>query len=640
MAAEFVAIASPLNGQIFAPTAPVVTEPSVNGNGHGPHNGKCTANGTATRNGTRSANGHGAVADLPAGKAPLLRMDPIGKVLLARGVVTVEQLATALDQQQRSGGQLGPLVVKAGIVSERELARAVAQHWELPFVDLADQTIDPEIARILPAYLAQRHGVIAVDRRPGRLVVAMADPSNVVAIDDIRLLTGLDVEIVIASTSDIARAHRRMLGISAEVEALVKATAAAEVEVVDEGGEEPSVERLRSMVEEAPIVRVVNEILQQGIRDGASDIHFEPRDHDVQVRYRIDGLLQEVMSAPKQIQAALSSRVKILADIDIAERRLPQDGHAHLRCDGRKYDLRVSTLPTVLGEKIVIRILEQSTTHVELDDVGLPAELRGTWEELITRPYGMLIVTGPTGSGKTTTLYTSLGRINTPERNIVSIEDPVEYRIPRVSQVQVNPKTGLTFARGLRSILRQDPDVVLIGEIRDRETAQIAVQASMTGHLVLSTLHTNDASGAVTRLVDMGVEPFLITGSLMGVLAQRLVRKTCTHCREAYTPPADALRRLELDPEQHGAITLYRGRGCDFCRGTGYRGRTGVFSLLVMNDRLRGLVLAGASSDQLRAAAVADGMRLLYGDALQKVLDGVTTVEELFRVVRTSEGGA
>jgi type IV pilus assembly protein PilB len=644
MPGESVAVGSPLNGEILTLTAPVVTKPSANGNGHGPHNGAHNGhgitNGAGELNGTRSAKGHGAVADLPKGKTPLLRIDPIGNVLLARGVINSEQLAKAIDLQRQSGRPLGRLLVKTGMVSERELARAVAQQWGLPYVDLADRTIDPETARLLPAYLAQRHGVIAVDHRPGRLVVAMADPSNVVAIDDIRLLTGLDVEIVIAPTGDIARAHSRMLGATAEVEALVKTGPAAEADAVVDGGDEPSVERLRSMVEEAPVVRIVNEILHQAICDRASDIHIEPRDHDMQVRFRIDGLMQDTMNAPKQIQAAIISRVKILADVDIAERRLPQDGHVHLRYDGRKYDLRVSTLPTVLGEKIVIRILGQSTTRVALDEVGLSAEVRATWEEVITRPYGMVIVTGPTGSGKTTTLYTSLTRINTPERNIVSIEDPVEYRIPRVSQVQVNPKVGLTFASGLRSILRQDPDVVLIGEIRDRETAQIAVQASMTGHLVLSTLHTNDAPGAVTRLVDMGVEPFLITGSLMAVLAQRLVRKVCTHCREPYAAPLDAIRRLGLEPEQQGAVSLYRGRGCDFCHGTGYRGRTGVFGLMVMNDRLRSLVLAGGSTDQLRAAAQEDGMRLIGRDALQKVLDGVTTVEELFRVVLIAEGGA
>jgi type IV pilus assembly protein PilB len=637
VAQEYVAHAPSPDGEILALTGLAPAAPSKNGSGHAPRNGD---NGVHDRTGDGHANGHTKSAGRSA-KSLLRRIDAIGHVLLERRVITPEQLARAMEIQRESGRVLGHILVETGALSEQEMARAVARQWGLPYVDLAAAAIDPDAVRMMPASLAQRHSVIAIERRTDRLVVAMADPSNVVAIDDIRLLTGLDVEIVIAAAGDIARAQGRVLGAAAEVEALAKAAPASEAEVLTEStGEDLTVERLRSMVEEAPIVRIVNQIIHQAIRDGASDIHFEPREQDVHVRFRVDGLLNEAMTVPKQIQAALASRVKILANLDIAERRLPQDGHIRLRHEGRKYDMRVSTLPTVLGEKIVIRVLDQSGARVALNEIGLPAEMLNTWGNLITRPYGMLIVTGPTGSGKTTTLYTSIERINTAERNIVSIEDPVEYRMPRVSQVQVNPRTGLTFASGLRSILRQDPDVVLIGEIRDRETAQIAVQASMTGHLVLSTLHTNDAPSAVTRLADMGVEPFLVTGSLMAVLAQRLVRTICSRCKEAYTPPSEALRRLGLQPEKYDGLSLHRGRGCDFCRGSGYRGRTGVFGLMVMNDRLRARVLAGASADQLRAAAEEEGMWMLRRDALQKVLDGVTTVEELFRVVLMADGVA
>ena len=347
-------------------------------------------------------------------------------------------------------------------------------------------------------------------------------------------------------------------------------TPGSEPEISDgERVEEVSIENLRTAVEEAPIIRAVNQILSQAIQSGASDIHIEPHRTEVKVRLRIDGVLQDIMSPPKAVQAPLISRIKILADMDIAERRLPQDGHIHLKAENKEFDLRVSSLPTVLGEKIVLRLLDQSSTRVSLEEIGFTSSLLTTWESLITKPYGFLLVTGPTGSGKTTTLYTSLTRINTPERNIVSVENPVEYQIPRVNQVQVNPKVGLSFASGLRTILRQDPDVVLIGEIRDRETAEIAVQASMTGHLVLSTIHTNDAPGAVVRLRDMGIEPFLITSSLIGVLAQRLVRVICSKCKEAYVPPMDALKRLGVDAERGADIHLFRGRGCDACRKTG-----------------------------------------------------------------------
>ncbi|HEV2284326.1 MAG TPA: ATPase, T2SS/T4P/T4SS family [bacterium] len=600
----------------------------------------------AKSNGERAA--LTAVMPLPApsgtrnGKSSQSRIDPIGSVLLTRGVITEDQLSQAIEIQRESHGRLGRILVEMGAVSERELARAVAQQWGLPFAELSDDNANPEMARLIPAALAQRHGVIAIERTPDRVVVAMADPANVVAIDDVRLLTGLEVDIIIASADDIARAQSRLQGIDAEMEALLKGAPVPESEVMDDpaGTDEVAVERLRSMVEEAPIVRVVNQIIHQAVRAGASDIHLEPHRREVKVRFRVDGQLQDIMAPPKQIQAALISRVKILASLDIAERRLPQDGHIHLRLEGKEFDLRDSTQPTVLGEKIVIRVLDQSSTRVALGRIGMPNELLAAWEGLITKPHGMVIVTGPTGSGKTTTLYTALERINTPERNIVSVEDPVEYQIPRVNQVQVNTRAGLTFASGLRSILRQDPDIVLIGEIRDRETAQIAVQASMTGHLVLTTLHTNDAPGAATRLADMGVEPFLVTASLTGVLAQRLLRVICPQCKEAYTPPPDALRRLGLDAAHRRELRLYRGRGCDFCRGTGYRGRIGVFELMVMTDRLRALVLGGASADQLRAAAREDGMRLMRQDGVEKVLEGVTTVEELLRVIFVSEGGA
>jgi type IV pilus assembly protein PilB len=562
----------------------------------------------------------------------------LGEICLAHGWVTDEQVQQASDIQRQSNARLGRILVDMGAISEQQLSQALAEQWGLHYTDLADAAVDSEIARLIPSYLARRHGVVAVGRDGNRLRVAMSDPSNVVAIDDIRLLTGLEVDVVISSSADIDRAQSLVYGTGgAEIEEML--SRGSEPEITEgERAEETNLESLRTAVEEAPIIRAVNQILSQAIQSGASDIHIEPQRHDVKVRLRIDGVLQDLMSPPKSVQAPLISRIKILADMDIAERRLPQDGHIHLRADGREFDMRVSTLPTVLGEKVVLRVLDQSSTKVALHDIGFTSQILAAWEALITKPYGFLLVTGPTGSGKTTTLYTSLARINTPERNIVSVENPVEYQIPRVNQVQVNPKVGLTFASGLRTILRQDPDVVLIGEIRDRETAEIAVQASMTGHLVLSTIHTNDAPGAVVRLRDMGIEPFLITSSLIGVLAQRLVRVICAKCKESYVPPADALKRLGVDGEE-GAETvhLFRGRGCDACRKTGYKGRIGVFELMVMTDRLRSLAVSGAPTEKLRDAAIEDGMRTLKQDAVQKVLEGVTTFEEMLRVVFVSE---
>ena len=571
------------------------------------------------------------------GKGRRAREPLIGEICVARGWVTAEQVRQAADIQRQSNARFGRILVEMGAITEQQLSQALAEQWGLRYVDLTEMTLDPEVARLIPSYLARRHAVVAIGREGDRLVVAMSDPSNVVAIDDIRLLTGLEVELAISSGPHIDGAQSLVYGGGGDIDEILTRTG-LEPEVTEgERADETNLENLRSAVEEAPIIRAVNQILSQAIQSGASDIHIEPQRTEVKVRLRIDGVLQDVMAPPKSVQAPLISRIKILADMDIAERRLPQDGHIHIKADGKEYDLRVSSLPTVLGEKVVLRVLDQSTTKVGLHDIGFTSRLLTTWESLITKPYGFLLVTGPTGSGKTTTLYTSLARINTPERNIVSVENPVEYQISRVNQVQVNPKVGLTFASGLRTILRQDPDVVLIGEIRDRETAEIAVQASMTGHLVLSTVHTNDAPSAVVRLRDMGIEPFLITSSLIGVLAQRLVRVICAKCKEAYAPPADALKRLGVDMGNGEDVRLFRGRGCDACRKTGYKGRIGVFELMVMNDRLRSLAVTGAPTEQLRDAAIEEGMRTLKQDAIQKVLEGVTTFEEMLRVVFVSE---
>jgi len=561
------------------------------------------------------------------------RTESLGQILLDQGMVSREQLEKAIQMHQRTGGHLGRILVELGAVTEQQLAQALAVQWGLAWVDLSTVEIDPDVVKVIPQHLAQRHKVLAIEKSRKRLKMAVADPLNVLALDDVRLVTGLEIEPVVAAEADIVAAISRHYSTTVDLDEAMRAAVGSDLEVAEERTEELSVEKLRTLTEEAPVVRLVNLIISQAIADGASDIHIEPHRRTLHCRYRIDGVLHDVMTPPKAVQHAMVSRIKIMANMDIAERRIPQDGRIHVVIEGREYDLRVSTLPTVFGEKVVMRILDQSSTRLGLGKLGFTAVALETWEQLVSKPYGMVLVTGPTGSGKTTTLYSTLNKINTTDKNIITIEDPVEYQLARVNQVQVNMKAGLTFANGLRSFLRQDPDIIMVGEIRDRETAEIAIQASLTGHLVLSTVHTNDAPSATTRLIDMGIEPFLISSSLIGVLAQRLARTICSHCKESYVPPVEALHRLGLQPEEGEEIVFYRGRGCDRCKGSGYKGRIGIFELMVMSDTLRDLILKGASAAEIREAAIAEGMKTLREDGILKVLEGMTTVDELLRVV-------
>ena len=562
------------------------------------------------------------------------RSRPLGQILLDEGIVTREQLDRAIQMQQRSGGHLGRILIDLGVVSEQQMARALAIQWGMSFIDLNQASVEPEAVKVIPQHLALRHKVLGVEKSPRRLKLAIADPLNVVALDDVRLVTGLDIEAVIAPEEEIAAAIGRHYASDIDLmDEAARSAAGVELEVGDDRTDEVSLDRLRSMVEEAPVVRLVSLMINQAIGDGASDIHIEPHKRHVQVRYRVDGILRDVMNAPKAVQAGLISRVKIMANLDIAERRVPQDGRIHVTADSREYDLRVSTLPTVFGEKAVMRILDQSSTRLGLNKLGFSPITLDLWHQMVSKPYGMILVCGPTGSGKTTTLYSTLHRLNTTDKNILTVEDPVEYQLPRVNQVHVNPKAGVTFASALRSFLRQDPDIIMVGEIRDRETAEIAIQASLTGHLVLSTIHTNDAPSAATRLVDMGIEPFLISSSIIGVLAQRLVRTVCRNCIESYHPPIEALHRLGVAPKEGEDVVFYRGRGCERCKGSGYRGRMALFELMPMNDTARDLVLRGASSTVIRTQAIQDGMRTLRDDGVLKVLEGATTVDELLRVV-------
>ncbi|TMI77110.1 MAG: type IV-A pilus assembly ATPase PilB [Bacillati bacterium ANGP1] len=572
-------------------------------------------------------------AELPRAR-PRPRSESLGQILLDEKMVSREQLDRAIQMQHRSGGHLGRILVEQGALSEQQLAKVLSIQWGMPYVELASLEIDSDVVKVVPQHLAHRHKVLAIEKTRKKLKLAISDPLNVVAFDDVRLVTGLEIEPVVAAEQDIMTAIGRHYagGVNLE-EAMRQAAVAEDVEIPEEKGEEFSIEKLRTLTEEAPVVRLVNVIISQSIGDGASDIHIEPHRRSVQVRYRVDGLLHDVMTPPKALQAAIVSRIKIMANLDIAERRLPQDGRIHVAIENKEFDLRVSTLPTVFGEKVVMRILDQSSTRLGMGKLGFTPATLEVWEAMADKPYGMILVSGPTGSGKTTTLYSTLHKINTTDKNIVTVEDPVEYQLPRVNQVQINPKAGLTFANGLRSFLRQDPDIIMVGEIRDKETAEIAIQASLTGHLVLSTIHTNDAPSAATRLVDMGVEPFLISSSVIGVLAQRLARTICLHCKEAYTPPVEALQRLGLKPEQDEEIVFYRGRGCDRCKGAGYKGRLGIFELMPISEPIREIILKGGSAAQIRDQAIAEGMKTLADDGILKVLEGVTTIDELLRVV-------
>ncbi|MDQ7822715.1 MAG: type II secretion system ATPase GspE [Candidatus Eremiobacteraeota bacterium] len=566
------------------------------------------------------------------------RESDMGSLLAEYGMVTERQLEKARDQAEKFHEPLEKVVARMGFATEKEITEVMGRKMGVDFVDLEEREYDGELVHAVPERFTHQYKVFPVELRENRLTLAMVDPFDVIAIDDIRLVTGYDIEPVIATEGAIMDAINRHYSTTAMVEAndVLKGLSAADVEAFEADNadeEEFSPEQIKELVNEAPIVRVVNLIISQAISDKASDIHIEPETKLVRVRYRVDGVLHDVMEPPRHIHAPMVSRLKIMSSMDIAERRVPQDGKIHMRHDHREFDLRVSTIPTVHGEKVVMRILDKGSVTLGLNNLGFYPDVQSRLEQIVEKPYGMLLVTGPTGSGKSTSLYSILNRLNKGEVNIVTVEDPVEYQIQGISQVQQNEKAGLTFATALRAFLRQDPDIIMVGEIRDQETAKTAVEAALTGHLVLSTLHTNDAAGAVTRLTEMGVEPFLCASSLIGVLAQRLARCICPNCRESYTPPVESVRRFGLSAYTDSEIVFYRGRGCDHCKMTGYRGRTGIHELLTMSDRIRGLILQRASTAELRQCAIEEGMKTMPDDGLRKVLDGVTTIEECLRVV-------
>ncbi|MEN0128147.1 MAG: ATPase, T2SS/T4P/T4SS family [Brevundimonas sp.] len=555
-------------------------------------------------------------------------MKQLGEILLEEGLVSEAQLLAALDETMTSGASLGRTLVEIGILTEGQLVQALAAQVGMDYVDLDEFPVDRLAVAMVPAAICRKYSVLPIALEGGALVLATADPGNVVAVDDVRSVAGLQVVSVIATHDNLVRAIDRYVRADDEMENL----SSAFEDVVDN---EPDLSKMAEVGDDdAPIVRFVNLLVTQAITDRASDIHIEPAEHDLRVRYRIDGVLHETQRAPKQITGGVISRVKIMSDIDIAERRKPQDGRMSVNHNGRKIDLRVATLPTVWGEKIVMRILDNSTASLDLRDLSFLEHNYQTYRDAYTKPYGMILVTGPTGSGKSTTLYATLNAVSRPEINVITVEDPVEYRLPGINQVQVNPKAGLTFAGALRSILRSDPDVVLLGEIRDHETAQIAIEAALTGHLVLSTLHTNDAPSAVTRLTEMGIEPFLVGSALDAVVAQRLARKLCEKCKEPYRPSPEEMVAARF-PWTHGEPIpeLFRPGGCQTCSRTGYRGRLALHEVMRVTEEIERHAVAHSSSADINATAVRQGMVTLRDDGWYKVIAGLTSIEEILRVV-------
>ncbi|MBC7326702.1 Flp pilus assembly complex ATPase component TadA [bacterium] len=565
-------------------------------------------------------------------------------LLVEEGLISKEKLEEILKEYNKLDKVL-PLpdyLVSAGYITEKQKAQLLAKLWGVPFVDLYETPPTEDVVRLLPRDLAYRLTVIPIRLEGnGRLVVAMKNPLDFFAIDQMRLITGMDIEPVMAVGEEIEHFLSELNPLTIPIkETVERALASAKTLGMDTGVsqevEEISPERLQQMAEQAPVVGLANLIVTQAISERASDIHIEPMIDKLRIRYRIDGVLREAFNLPKEIQPSLLSRFKIISGMDIAEKRLPQDGRFSLAIEGKTYDFRVSTYPSVFGEKVVMRILDKSSILRGLDKLGMLPQTLERFEKIIRQPWGIILVTGPTGSGKSTTLYSVLNRLNTGEQNIVTLEDPVEYELPGIIQAQVNYKAGFTFAEGLRSILRQDPDIIMVGEIRDKETALLATEAALTGHLVLSTLHTNDAPSAVTRLMDMGIEPFLIASTVIGVLAQRLVRIICPFCKEPYEVQGEILRSLDIGQIETDKVqTFYKGKGCEKCRQTGYLGRTGIFEFMVVDDEIRDLILKRAPAHIIREAAAKGGMKNLKEDAFEKVLLGITTWEELIRVVFT-----
>ncbi len=560
----------------------------------------------------------------------------IGSNLITDGIITEDQLKVALEESKKSGEPLLDTLKKLKYINEETYANLLARQWGFPYIDLSTVEIDKEIVHLISEEVARRYKAIPFGRsRDEKIMVAIADPTDIVAIDYLRNFIP-NIKIFVASYESILRNIEKYYAMETTVKEAVKEMSGGSIEVEKEEVRdvELSIDEAKSLAETAPIIRLMNQIITEAINSNASDIHIEPQKRFLRIRYRIDGVLRDTMNLPKNIQPGLISRAKIMANLDIAERRRPQDGRINLKFRGREVDLRVSVLPGIFGEKVVLRILDKERSLIPLEHLGFSQESLEIFKALIKQPYGMILITGPTGSGKSTTLYAILRILNTPEVNILTVEDPVEYQLDGITQVQVNTKINLTFANALRSFLRQDPDIILVGEIRDRETAQIAMEAALTGHLVFSTLHTNDSFSAPTRLIDMEIEPYLIASSLIGVTAQRLVRKICNECKEEYKPNKFILRQIGI--ENYEGV-FYKGKGCITCGNSGYKGRIAVQEVLKIDDTIREMILQRRSSNEIKDYAVKNGTITLLQDAIDKAKKGITTVEEVIRVISTVE---
>jgi len=558
---------------------------------------------------------------------------PFGELLVSTEAITEDDLNRALALQANRGGDLDSILVENEIATLEEIQAALSEHLGLETVDLKSASIQKEAIHAVPVHLVHRHTVFPIEKENGLIKIATADPSNFEALDDIRFVLKCEVEPLLAYSEDIRTAIKKYYGIGSDtVDSLMKEDGVdLDAEVVR--SREGDIEELS---EDASIIRFVNQVMSEAIRDRATDIHVEPFEDKLRIRYRIDGLLYEASMPPaiRRYQAAIISRVKIMADMNIAEKRLPQDGRITIRRGGVEYDLRVSTVPTPYGESIVIRILNSSGELYNLERLGMDSNGYDLWQKMIHRSHGIILVTGPTGSGKTTTLYASLAELNRTDVKIITIEEPIEYQMVGITQIQVQPKIGLTFATVLRSLLRQDPDIMLVGETRDQETAEITIRTALTGHLVFSTLHTNDAAGAIPRLIDMGVEAFLVASSLIGIIAQRLIRVICFNCKEEVEPPKDMLLALGFRPGEYDGVRFHKGRGCEDCKYLGYSGRTGIYEMIPVSQEIRDLAVARASGADLKRVAMQQGMQTLRQYGWERVKEGITTVEELLRVTQ------
>ncbi len=565
----------------------------------------------------------------------------LGEILVKESLISKEQLQKALEHQKSNGGRLGAALVKLGLVTDDEVTAVLSRQYGVPSINLRYYEVDPQVTKLIPQETAVRYQIVPLSRVGSTLTIAMTDPTNVFAMDDIKFMTGFNVEPVVASESAIAEAIHKFYGEAASVQELDKVMKdlaggdAGDVELSATDEAEMDLASLEKAADEAPIIKLVNLILTDSLKRGASDIHVEPYEKEYRVRFRVDGILQNVMAPPLKLRDAITSRIKIMAKLDISEKRLPQDGRIMIKFnkDGRKkeLDFRVSTVPTLFGEKIVMRLLDKENLRLDMTKLGFEPESLTKFEKAILKPYGMVLVTGPTGSGKTNTLYSSIARLNTPDTNIMTAEDPVEFQLPGINQVQMKEQIGLNFAVALRAFLRQDPNIILVGEIRDFETAEIAVKAALTGHLVLSTLHTNDAPSTISRLMNMGIEPFLVATSVHLICAQRLVRRICTGCKSEANVPEQALLDAGYARDEARTVRIMHGKGCQVCNNSGYKGRVGLYEVMEITDELRELILVGASALELKKKAIEGGMVTLRRSGLIKAMAGLTTLEEVAR---------